>query len=240
MYQTTLLAKEPVADGTMKFVFEKPEGFTYKAGQSIDLTLVNPPETDAEGNTRAFSLVPAPFESTLAVTTRLRDTAFKRVLRDLPVGSPLQFDGPFGDFTLHEKAARPAVILAGGIGITPFHSIIVDAAHRALPHRIVLIYSNRRPEDAPFVAELAALAAQHPTFTFVPTMTDMDKSSQPWEGERGQITADLVKKYFPRDSESEPIYYLAGPPGMVKAMRELLNGMGMSNDDIRTEEFTGY
>jgi len=237
MLNTTLLAKKEVAEGTMEFVLQKPDGFVHKAGQTIDLSLINPPETDAEGNMRTFSIVAAPHEEHLAIATRMRDTAFKRVLRNLPEGSPLQFDGPFGDFTLHEKAARPAVILAGGIGITPFRSIIADATHRALPHKIVLIFSNRRPEDAPFLAELGQFAKENANFTFVPTMSDMEKSAQTWEGERGQIDAAMLKRHMP---EGEPIYYLAGPPGMVKAMREMLNAAGISNDDIRTEEFAGY
>lgn len=237
MFNTTLLAKKEVAEGTMEFVLEKPAGFTFKAGQSIDLTLINPPETDAEGNTRAYSIVAAPHEEHLAVATRLRDTAFKRVLRNLPVGAALQFDGPFGDFTLHEKASRPAVILAGGIGVTPFRSIIADATRRQLPRRIVLVLSNRRPEDAPFLNELEGFAHQNHNFIFVPTMTDMAASKRAWAGEQGTIDAELVKKHMP---EGEPVFYLAGPPGMVKAMRELLSGMGISGDDIRTEEFTGY
>lgn len=238
MHQTKLIGKEPVAEGTMLFKFEKPEGFVFKAGQTIDLTLINPPETDAEGNTRTFSIVAAPHDPYLAIATRLRDTAFKRVLRDLPEGAELQFDGPFGDLVLHEKVARPAVILAGGIGITPFHSIIADATHRNLPHKIVLIYSNRRPEDAPFLGELEQFAKQNSNFTFVPTMTEPEKSTQPWAGTRGLIDAAMVGQHVPPGTE--PIYYLAGPPSMVKAMRELLGGMGVSNDDIRTEEFSGY
>lgn len=237
MFQTKLIDKKEIAEGTMLLRFEKPEGFAYKAGQSIDLTLVNPPQTDAEGNTRAYSIVAAPQEPALAIATRLRDTAFKRVLRDLPEGAPLQFDGPFGDFTLHEKASRPAVILAGGIGITPFHSMILDATERKLPHTIMLILSNRTPGGAPFIEELQALAKSNPNFTFVPTMTEMDASSEAWEGARGQITADMLKKHLP---QGEPMFYLAGPAGMVKAMRDLLTGMGISSDDIRTEEFTGY
>jgi len=239
--QSTLVSKKEIAEGTMEFVFTKPQGFEFKAGQSIDLTLVNPPETDAEGNMRAYSLASAPHEEHLAIATRMRDTAFKRVLKQLPEGADLSIEGPFGDFTLHEKSARPAVILAGGIGITPFHSMVVDATHRQLPHTIVLMFSNRRPEDAPFLQELTDLATQNPNLTFAPTMSQMDTSTQAWSGERGQITAELVTKYLPKNNNvGEPIFYLAGPPGMVKAMRDLLNGMGVSNDDVRTEEFSGY
>ena len=234
---TRLTGTKMVADGTEMFTFEKPEGFSFAAGQSIDLFLVNPPETDEEGDKRAFSIVAAPHEDHLAIATRLRDTAFKRVLRGLPAGAPLTLEGPFGDLVLHENAARPALMLAGGIGITPFRSMIADAAHRKLPHRITLIYSNRAPKDAPFLDELAALALENPNFTFVPTMTDPAAPAE-WKGARGLINADLVRQHI--EEGSQPVYYLAGPAGMVKAMRELLNGMGVSNDDIRTEEFTGY
>lgn len=92
---------------------------TFKAGQFMDLTLLDPAETDAEGNTRGFSINSAPDETELVFTTRLRDTAFKRVLRSMPLGTGVQIDGPFGNFTLHSKETRPAVLLAGGIGITP-------------------------------------------------------------------------------------------------------------------------
>ncbi|MGH3564000.1 MAG: hypothetical protein ACRDTN_20030, partial [Mycobacterium sp.] len=82
-----LLKKIEVAEGTMAFHFEKPDGFEYKAGQFADYTLRNPPETDDEGNIRGFTLSSAPFEHHLAATTRLRDTAFKRVLKNAPIGT---------------------------------------------------------------------------------------------------------------------------------------------------------
>ncbi|HYM09410.1 MAG TPA: FAD-dependent oxidoreductase, partial [Bryobacterales bacterium] len=144
-----------VAERTMAFQLEKPAGWTFKAGQAIDMTLLNPPETDAEGNTRAFSLASAPHDPDLLVATRLRDTAFKRVLPTLPLGTQVKIEGPFGNLTLHNNVARPAVILAGGIGITPFRSMVVRAAQEKLAHRIFLFYSNRRPEDAAFLDELA-------------------------------------------------------------------------------------
>jgi ferredoxin-NADP reductase len=116
----------------MLFRFEKPEGFTYKAGQNSDFTLIEPLETDPEGNKRTFSLVTTPAEDHLAITTRMRDTAFKRTLRVMEDGTKLTIEGPYGDLTLHENTARPAVFLAGGIGITPFHSMVRDATERAL------------------------------------------------------------------------------------------------------------
>lgn len=236
--ETRLTQKVAVAEGTMRFIFEKPEGFSYRAGQSMDLTLIEPKETDAEGNTRAFTIASAPDDAYLAITTRMRDTAFKRTLKDIPIGTPLSFEGPFGDLTLPEDPERPIVFLAGGIGITPFYAMARDAVLRSLPHRITLFYSNRRPEDAAFLTELKEFAAQNPRFTLVCTMTDMDASTQTWDGERGYIDAGMLARH--RDQDEHPLYYLAGPAGMITAMRTMLNESGVSNDDIRTEEFLGY
>ena len=80
-YASRLLNRVEVAEDTMAFHFEKPPGFAFKPGQSADLTLLNPPETDSEGNVRTFSIASAPFEDQLTFATRMRDTAFKRSLR---------------------------------------------------------------------------------------------------------------------------------------------------------------
>jgi ferredoxin-NADP reductase len=236
--KTTLLKSDTVAEGTMTFTLERPEGFIYKAGQSIDLFLINPPETDAEGNKRAYSLSSAPDDPDLLIATRMRDTAFKRVLKSLPPGTELRLEGPFGEMTLHEDTTRPAVFLAGGIGITPFYSMARNAATHQLPHRITLFYSNRRPEDAAFLTELQDLPTENTNFTFVGTMTDMEHSTKEWKGETGYITTEMLEKYVSLADHS--VFYMAGPPSMVAAMRTMLNGVGISNDDIRTEEFTGY
>lgn len=232
-----LTGKKEVANGTMEFFLEKPAGFQFRAGQFCDITLIDPPETDAEGNTRGFSLVAAPYEDYLAVATRLRDTAFKRVFRDLPEGSEVKFDAPYGDFTLHKTETTPAVFIIGGIGVTPVRSMIAQATHDKTAHQILLIHSNKTPADAPFQDDFKQLAAENPNFTFVPVVTD--SAPEGFEGEHGRVNAELIKKYVP--DISKPIFYLSGPAGMVKAMRELLVGELHANEDnIRTEEFDGY
>lgn len=233
-----LIKKEYIAEGTMAFQFTKPDHFDYKAGQSIDLTLLNPPETDAEGNTRAYSLTSAPHEDFLSIATRLRDTAFKRVLKDMDDGTALSLEGPFGSMTLHNDTSKLAVILAGGIGITPFFSMVKQATQDNLPHKIFLFYSNRRPEDTAFLTELKDLETKNPNFKLIATMTDMQKSTQTWDGEQGYITKELILKYVPEITNS--IGYLAGPAAMVSAMRKLLNDSGLNDDYIRSEEFSGY
>src|SRR5215831_13138347 len=133
-----LKQREEVAEGTIAFHMEKPEGFQFKTGQFITVTLIDPPENDAEGNTRSFSIASAPFEEDLVFATRMRDTAFKRVLRRLELGREIRISGPFGSFTLHTDASRPAVFLVGGIGITPFRSMILQAAKDKLAHKLYL------------------------------------------------------------------------------------------------------
>ena len=235
---TTLTKSEQIAEGTMAFHFAKPADFQFRAGQSVDLTLLNPPETDAEGNTRTFTLASAPFDSDLMIATRMRDSAFKRTLGKAPPGLEVKIDGPGGSLVLHRKAEKPAVLLAGGIGITPFLSMVRQATHDRLPRRIYLFYSNRRPEDAPFIDLLSEAARQNASFHLVATMTEMEKSLRVWEGETGLIDKKMLLKHLP--NIHGPIYYAAGPPALVAAMRQMLIDAEVDEDDIRTEEFSGY
>lgn len=238
VYSVKLLGRESVAEGTMAFHFEKPEGFQFTPGQSLDFTLLDPPETDAEGNIRTFSIASAPFETQITIATRMRDTAFKRVLKSAPLGLQVKMEGPMGSFTLHKNTAKTAVFLAGGIGITPFLSILRHAAHEKLPHKLFLFYSNRRPEDAAFLSDLQKLEKSNPNFQFIPSMSEMAKSQQPWNGKTGFIDQKMVREFLP--DLHGPIYYIAGPPEMVAAMRQMLIAAGVDEDDLRTEEFAGY
>lgn len=230
--------RKQVAEGTMAFYFDRPKGFEFRAGQAMDVTLLDPPETDGEGNIRTFSIVSAPFEDHLMVATRMRDTAFKRVLKTVPLGTEVKVENPGGSLTLHKNASKPGVFLAGGIGITPFMSILSQAAHDKLPHQLYLFYANRRPEDAAFLDTLGELQQTNPNFRFIPTMTGMEKSQQKWTGETGKIDGAMLARTIP--SLQGPIYYIAGPPAMVAAMRQMLITASVDEDDIRTEEFAGY
>ena len=186
-YASKLLNRADAGEGTMAFHFERPPGFNFKPGQSADLTLLDPPETDSEGNVRTFSIASAPFEDQLMFATRMRDTAFKRSLKKVPLGTVVKMDSAMGSFTLHKNSAKPAVFLAGGIGITPFSSIVRQADHDRAPHRLYLFYSNRRPEDAPFFEVLQNLEKTNPNFRFIATVTEMSGSKKTWNGETGRI-----------------------------------------------------
>ncbi len=232
-----LRRRETIARQTLAFHFDKPAGFEHKPGQSVDLTLIDPPPLDDQGNSRSFSIASSPLEPEIMIATRLRESAFKRVLASLPIGSPLQLDGPMGSFTLHKNSAKPAVLLAGGIGITPFLGMIRQAAAEAKAQTLHLFYSNHRPEDAPFLDELERLAGANPRFHFVPTMTQA-AASPSWKGATGRINERLLREKL--HDVHGPIYYVAGPPDLVSSLSSTLVQAGVDEDDVRSEEFAGY
>lgn len=233
-----LTKKVQVARNTMAFHFEKPVGFEFRAGQYADYTLLDPAETDPEGDTREFTISAAPFEDDLACTVRLRDTAFKRTLHQLPLGTELELDAPYGSFVLPRRGVRPVVFLTGGIGVTPAHSILLQADHDASDRRIVLFYSSPTPADAAYLDELMALDASNPNITVVPTMTDPAALDEGWGGRTGRIDAVLLAEHIPDPTAA--LYYLCGPATMVVALRKVLAEAGVDDDDIYAEEFLGY
>ncbi len=231
-----LLKKEIIANDTFAFYFEKPNDFAFRAGQFADFTLINPSDTDEKGNTRAYSLVNAPFEKDIIIATRMRDSAFKRMLNHMSLETEVKMDGPYGDFTLHKTETTPAVFLTGGIGVTPVKSMIADATYNKTKHQITLLHSSRTPADLPFMIDFEQLAKDNSNFTYVPVASS--SAPEDWGGESGHINEIMIKKYV--KDISKPIYYLSGPNSMVKAMRQLLVDLKVNEDNIRTEEFTGY
>lgn len=230
-FETTLLAREEVAERTMAFHFAKPAGFDFAPGQAIDVAL-------SQDLRHAFSIVSAPFEPRLTIATRMRDSAFKRALASLAVGATVTIDGPFGSLALPADRSVPAVLIAGGIGITPFVSILRQATQDGLAQPLILIYSNRRPEDAAFLGELQQLEKRNANFRLIATMTRMEKSARPWAGERGKVDEDLLKRAV--GDLSAPTYLVTGPPAMVEAMQATLQFAGVEPGRIVTEEFYGY
>jgi ferredoxin-NADP reductase len=238
-FTSTLTQRLEVAEGTMAFAFERPRAFEFTAGQYLNLILPNPPRTDAGGNRRTFSIASPPHDlGQLWVATRLTGSAMKRSLVEVGLGTPVEILGPAGSFTLHQDASIPAVFIAGGIGITPFRSIVHDAVRRRLPHRIMLIYSNRTPEGTPFHEEFLRLAETHPSFSYLPTMTQPDKARHPWTGESRYVNAEFLRDRV--GDLAPPLFYLAGPPGLVVAVTKAVVEAGADPSRVRSEEFSGY
>ncbi|WP_199535818.1 ferredoxin--NADP reductase [Dyella psychrodurans] len=229
-----------VADDTMAFHFEKPAGFDFKPGQAIDLTLEGSAGQlpGGEDLKHAFSIVSAPHQEELVIATRMRNSAFKRALGALPADGSAAVDGPFGSLTLHKKPDRGAVLIAGGIGVTPFMSMLRHATHERSPRELRLLYTNHRPEDAAFLTELRDLERQNPRFTLVATMTRMEQSTLAWEGPVERIDGELIRQAA--GAMAHPAFYLAGPPAMVEAVLQTLSSAGVDEDDVRSETFFGY
>lgn len=240
-YQLQLIRSQTVAEGTMAFYFKKPEGFSFKAGQCAQFTLIEPPQTDDEGNSRYFSLASTPDELELMIATRIRDTAFKQVLSQLEPGSELVMKGPYGDFVLPEQLKRPVVFITGGIGVTPVRSILLDAighSQVSAQQPITVFYANRRPEDAAFLDELTQTCINNAHCNLVATMSQAEESSLSWLGEQGYVDQAMLMRHL--KDITAPVYYLDGPPELVAAMKDMLSKAGIEASQIRSEEFSGY
>jgi ferredoxin-NADP reductase len=203
----------------------------------LDITVPDPLYRDDAGSSRTFSIASLPSDPRLMIGTRLRGSAMKRTLMEAQLPLPVEIDGPFGSFTLHRNAAKPAVFLAGGIGITPFHSIIGDATARRLPHSLTLFYSNRSAADVAWLPDLESWARENERFRLVATLTE-PKPGDTWHHETGFVDAALLGRHV--ECPGDAIFYIAGPDGFVKAMQALLPEIGADPDNIRAEEFAGY
>jgi ferredoxin-NADP reductase len=237
MKSIKLKEKRKIAKESMEFTFEKPADFEFKPGQFVEINVVHPDEPVKKRSSRELSIVSAPHEDELVFAMRLRGSPFKRTLSDTKIGDVVVMDGPFGAFLLQSDFLRPAVFLAGGIGITPFMSMLRHVAHHKLPHEIYLFYSNHTVEDAVYLDELEGHERENPNLTFIPTLTDMT-AGESWEGMTGRINGEMLLKWLP--DLQKPVFYIAGSAAMVAAMKKLLNDVGVNSDSIRMEEFTGY
>ena len=157
------------------------------------MTLLDPPETDSEGDA-TISIASAPHEETLMVATQMRDTAFKRVLKTMPIGTAVN-EGACGDLILQNDSTRAAVFLAGGIGITPVFEALSIGQRRRSCRRVFLFYSSRQPEDAAFLADLRSLERDDPKYKLIASMTEMEKSHQPWTVEPIDRSKDARKAF---------------------------------------------
>ena len=237
-YQRTLVDKLEIAMDTIAFRFSTNETtYDFQAGQHADFGFLHAFEGNQNDNSRTFSLANSPHENgCITVAMRMRDAGFKNALKRARLGTMFKVSSPRGSFTLHKDITRPAVFLAGGIGITPVRSILHWATQQRLPHKLYLFYSNRYQEDASFLKDLEALAAKNPCFTPIPTLTRNPNTAWPYE--KRQIDRGLLMQYL--HSLNGPVYYIAGPSGMVAAMSVLLRNAGVSDDDVKTEEFGDY
>lgn len=227
-----------VAEQTIACRVERPDGFDFEVGQYVEVGLVDPPYTDAQGPSRSMSIASAPHEPELCILMRVRDSAYKRSIAELPVGAPLYLEGPADDLGLLRGDDRPLVLVAGGVGVAPFVALLREVARAGGGMPATLFYSNRRPEDAAWLTELEELTGRIPGMRYVPIMTRMSESRQPWEGETERLSVTMLRRHLPE--LVGPRYYVSGSTFLVSGICQELEGSGVPPRDIGIEMYAGY
>jgi ferredoxin-NADP reductase len=226
-----VLESAPVTPSVHSVKFEKPAGFQFAPVQFCGLEL----RTGAGSIEYPMSLACSPTRPYLEFGARISGSPWKAAFAALRPGDEAEVDGAYGHFVL--EAGSPAVLVAGGVGITPLKGMAEYAADRSLPIDVRLVYSNRSEEEIAYRTELEELARQNPRFTVYHTLTRAPKDST-WSGRTGRIDAALLADAS--QGLSRPVHYLCGAPGMVQDTYQTLRGLGVAPDRIRYEVFRGY
>lgn len=234
------LLEKSVHKGTdvvsFKFSRSYEQGYlNYKAGQFAIVDLGT--KEDPEGSSRCFTIASSPTEKeSILITTRIRDTPFKKKLADLKVGELVNIEAPLGRFVLHQDYSRPAIMLSGGIGVTPFRSMIKFATDEKLPIKIILFDANRNEDNIIYKNEFDEWVKFNKNLKIVYTI---GQDTNNWKGETGHINKPMISKYLNEITNS--LFYICGPAGLLNAMQKLLKDeMQIPENRIMVEEFTGY
>jgi ferredoxin-NADP reductase len=229
--------KQEIAKGTVLATFDLlGEEVDFTPGQYFFVTLPDVGHQDDKGLRRHITVVTSPNEKgVLGFATRMRDSAFKKSLAELPIGAEVDVEPPKGKFTLPSDASRPLVFVAGGIGITVFRSMLRFIREERLRYRVTLIYSNRDRESTAFLKELRELEKEIPDFRLILTMTE----DPDWQGESRKIDAQFFEDYLEGDL-NRFTFLVAGPPGMVKGIQEALAEAGVKERNVAAERYSGY
>lgn len=224
MKLTFLYSKSETPD-VASFIFEPEREVTWKAGQYLHYVI---PGTDREGqkNDRYFSIASAPSEKHIMLTTRFfeKPSYFKQALKAMKGGDTIEAEEPEGDFVIDDPS-KDLIFIAGGIGITPYRSMLIEAAAQGQQLRVNLLYANRN-EHIAYRRQLDKLAQKNHTM----------KISYIIKPRR--IDDELLKASL--SSIDQPLVYVSGPEPMVEAMVEQLKAAGASEDNIKTDYFPGY
>jgi ferredoxin-NADP reductase len=208
------------------FIFEPEQSISWEAGQFLYYTLPHTKEDD-RNDKRWFTNSAAPSEKHVMITTRLstdHGSSFKKALNNLKVGDEVEAEAPEGDFTLDDPS-KNYIFIAGGIGITPFRSILVEADSKSQKLKVHLLYANRT-DDIPFRQELDSLAAKNPGLK-------IDYIIDPEKIDEEKMKAAIAK-------DEDPIIYVSGPEPMVESLNDDLKKLGVMEDHLKTDYFPNY
>jgi ferredoxin-NADP reductase/nitrite reductase/ring-hydroxylating ferredoxin subunit len=214
----------------------------YIAGQYAFFDIGNV-YNDPKGPVRHFTIASSPTEEFILMSTRIRDSPYKKRLDSLQIGTEVKVRGPLGKFTLHEDYSKPAIFLSGGIGVTPFRSMIKYATDKKLPVRIIMFDSNRNEQNILFRSDFENCSKTNENLEIIYTITDEQvvTANNEWKGEKGKIDVAMLKRHLQHDILEKSIFYICGPPAMLNAMQEILTqNLQIPTDRIKVEEFTGY
>lgn len=222
------------AENVWSFRFKPEQPIDFQAGQHIEYSLPHS-MPDERGISRYFTISSAPSEPFILLTTRLNSpgSSFKNRLAELEPGTMVTANDPGGRFTYPDNTV-PAVFIAGGIGITPFRSILLQLSTTGMQAGITLLYANRSP-DIPFKPLFDQLAQSHPKFNVVYIVSD---PTPEWRGAEGRVDRAFIRQHVPELTQS--VFYVAGPKPMVTAMRHELAELGVERERIKREGFPGY
>ncbi len=230
-FETTIQQIIPRTHDVTSFRFPRPQGLEYKPGQYFFVNI----KQDGKELTHHFSFSSSPTQKDFfEFTKKITDHEYSTALKNAKVGDWARIDAPYGKFTFEGEYPK-IVLLAGGIGVTPFVSICKNAADKHLDCKITLFYGCRSEADMAFREEFEAMAAVNKNFRAVMTLS---QASPQWKGLTGNISADLIKQVLP--DFREQVFFACGPPPMVQAMSALVEGLGLPKEQLKLEYFTGY
>ena len=234
-FESKVLKVKQETQEIKSFRFLVPADFSYKPAQHIALEL----NLNGKAQIKSFSIASSPLQKGyIEIAKRIGESEYSQKLMKLEQGDTVKIKGPYGMFLLQED--KDAVMLSGGIGITPLRDMIQYATEKKLPIKITLIFSNKTPEEIPYKQEFDELQKKNPKLKVIHTITRSEESKEAakWKGETGHIDADMIKKHA--SNYTAAIFYICGPPGMVNAMLEILKQMEIPAERIKIERFTGY
>lgn len=234
------IKKEQLTADTYSFYFKRtPDAPDFVSGQYFEMKF-DIKNADERGDSRVFTISSSPTEKEfITITTRIIQSSFKMRLNQVQEGEIVQFSGPWDDLNFDEKDSSPHVFLAGGIGVTPYHSIVKYVIDKNLKTEMILFVSWKNRSEMVF-DEFFRNANNHlENFSYVPTITEEEGlTPENWDGEKGRINEEMIRKYISDIGVSK--YFFAGPPAMVAALKETVQGMGVVKEKIIAEEFEGY